>query len=129
MNKQQMRIYIFYSIKFNYAYDNKKSGDIMRVENRKIEGDIKINEEVTMNGTINGSAIVLKGGLLVLNGIVNQDLILESDSKAQVFGSVNGNIYNKGGELEIHGTIMGTIHKEAGIIVIYPESNIKGKIY
>jgi len=42
---------------------------------------------------------------------------------------VTGNIYNRGGELIIHGIVEGALYKNAGVIVIHPESKIKGKIY
>jgi hypothetical protein len=42
---------------------------------------------------------------------------------------VTGNIYNRGGELAVHGIVEGALYKNAGIMVLYPESKIKGKIY
>jgi len=101
----------------------------MRVENRKQEGDLKVSDELTHNGSVSGTTTVTSGGYLILNGVVGQDLILEKDSKVEMFGTVTGNIYNRGGELVIHGTVEGALYKNAGTIMIYPESKIKGKIY
>jgi len=101
----------------------------MRIENRKLEGDVKINDEVTLNGTVGGSIIVSDSGNLVLNGIVCQDLILEKGSIVELFGTVNGDVRNRGGEIRVKGTIMGSIYKEAGTIIIEPEGKIKGHIY
>lgn len=101
----------------------------MRVENRKMDGDMKIGDELTLNGSVSGTATVTTGGYLILNGVVGQDLVLEKDSKVELFGTVTGNIYNRGGELAIHGILEGALYKNAGTIVIYPESKIKGKIY
>lgn len=94
-----------------------------------MEGDMKISDELTLNGSVSGTATVTTGGYLILNGMVGQDLVLEKDSKVELFGSVAGNIYNRGGELTIHGIVEGALYKNAGVIVIYPEAKIKGKIY
>ncbi len=101
----------------------------MRIENRRINGDLKISEELTLNGTVEGSAIVTDKGFFVLNGVISQDLILEKGSKAEVCGAVNGNIYNKGGELRIKGAVNGSIYKDAGTIIIEADAKINGKIY
>jgi len=100
----------------------------MRVENSKVNGDLKIDDEVTFNGSVSGNATIMPGGRVILNGKVGQDLILEKDSKVELFGYVSGNIYNRGGELVVHGTIDGAIYK-SGIIIIHPEATLKGKIY
>ncbi|MEN3034840.1 MAG: polymer-forming cytoskeletal protein [Candidatus Methanosuratincola sp.] len=101
----------------------------MRIENKKIEGDIKIAEELTVNGTITGSAVVSNGGKLILNGIVNQDVILERGSYVEIYGEVEGNIHNHGGELKLYGKLNGSLYKDSGVIVIYHNAVIKGKIY
>jgi cytoskeletal protein CcmA (bactofilin family) len=101
----------------------------MRVENRKMEGDMKVSDELTLNGSVSGTTSVTTGGYLILNGMIGQDLVLEKDSKVELFGTVTGNVYNRGGELAIHGIVEGALYKNAGIMVIYPESKIKGKIY
>jgi len=54
---------------------------------------------------------------------------LEKGSKAELFGTVNGVVRNRGGALRIKGAIIGPIYKEAGTIIIDPESKIKGRIY
>lgn len=100
----------------------------MRVENSKVNGDLKIDDEVTFNGSVGGSATIMPGGRVILNGKVGEDLILEKDSRVELFGRVSRNVYNRGGELVIHGTIDGAIYK-SGIIIIHPEATLKGKIY
>ncbi len=101
----------------------------MRIENKKIEGDIKIAEELTVNGTITGSAVVSSGGKLILNGIVKQDVILERGSYVELYGEVEGDVHNHGGELKLYGKVNGSLYKDAGVIVIHPTAVIKGKIY
>lgn len=101
----------------------------MRVENRKMDGDMKVSDELTLNGSVSGTTSVTTGGFLILNGIIGQDLVLEKDSKVELFGTVTGNVYNRGGELAIHGIVEGALYKNAGIMIIYPEAKIKGKIY
>jgi cytoskeletal protein CcmA (bactofilin family) len=94
-----------------------------------MEGDLKVNDELTLNGSVSGTTTVTSGGYLILNGVIGQDLILEKDSKVEHFGTVTGNVYNRGGELIIHGIVEGALYKNAGIILIHPESKIQGKIY
>ncbi|HRR54682.1 MAG TPA: polymer-forming cytoskeletal protein [Candidatus Methanomethylicus sp.] len=101
----------------------------MKIENRKMNGDFKVSEELTLNGTVGGSTIVADKGFLVLNGVISQDLILEKGSKAEICGAVNGNVYNKGGELRIKGVVNGSIYKDAGLIIIETDAKLNGKIY
>ena len=70
-----------------------------------IFGDLKINDEVTLNGTIGGSLVVGERGSLIINGILIQELLLEKGSKAEFFGTVNGVVRNRGGELRIKGPL------------------------
>ncbi len=101
----------------------------MKIENRKLNGDFKVSEELTLNGTVGGSTIVIDKGFLVLNGVISQDLILEKGSRVEICGAVNGNVYNKGGELRVKGAINGSIYKDAGLIIIEADAKINGKIY
>jgi|WetSurSiteA1Bulk_404760.scaffolds.fasta_scaffold00241_2 hypothetical protein len=86
----------------------------MNTEYGKIERDIEITSELILHGMIDGSVVVISGGVFDLHGMVTKNLIVESGGIANVFGTVSGDAINSGGELNIYGTIGGQLIKESG---------------
>jgi cytoskeletal protein CcmA (bactofilin family) len=81
----------------------------MKFERRTIAGDIRLDFDLTLYGTVTGSVTVVEDGFLLLYGTCNQNVILENKSKAYIYGTVVGNALNNGGYLEIYGTINGFV--------------------
>jgi cytoskeletal protein CcmA (bactofilin family) len=86
----------------------------MRVERGIIEGDLEVEDDLSLPGMVTGNVTVLDGGTLELNGTCGKNLILEDGATAFLNGTVNGSVYNRGGKLEVCGIIYGSLHKEAG---------------
>lgn len=89
----------------------------MNVESKKIEGDFVIQENLQFSGMITGNAIVTDGVLLELHGIVGKDLIVKEGGKAVVKGTVEGNVINHGGVVDIYGNVAGNVNGQANIDV------------
>jgi len=98
----------------------------MITENKKIEGDCEVTEDLQLNGMITGNAIVKTGVTFNLNGTVAQDLIVESGGVAIVNGTVNGNVSNLGGTLRIYGIVNGSVDNVNGKTYVDPKAIIKG---
>lgn len=96
----------------------------MKVEYGTLEGDIRITEEIELRGIADGNVTVADGGWLVLHGIVAQDLILENGADVELYGTVGGTVYNRGGNLSVYGTIVQKLRDEAGVTTIDPEAMI-----
>ena len=93
----------------------------------KIEKDLLIDSELMIFGMIVGHVIIKKNGILVLNGTITKDLILEEGSRCDLYGTVSGNVINKGGILQVNGRIYGTLSKESGFTQIDPNAVIGTK--
>jgi cytoskeletal protein CcmA (bactofilin family) len=82
----------------------------MTVEHGKIEGDISLDYELTLHGMVTGNVTIVSGGALVLHGMCCQNLIVQKGAKAYLHGTVGGNALNRGGTLEVYGTVGGYVH-------------------
>lgn len=100
----------------------------MIFEHGKVEGSIRIDSDYELHGMITGSATVVDGGRLILNGMACKDLNIEPRGSVLLHGMVIGNVYNRGGHLEIYGMIKGSLHKEGGETIVDDNAVIQGGI-
>jgi len=103
------------------------TGGIMMtaVEDRKIVGNLEIDHKFILNGMVTGNISVVNGGVLTLNGMCCQNLIVEKGAKVYLYGTVTGNVLNRGGELRVHGTVGGNLHTESGDTFIAPSAVVR----
>ncbi|MCK5280196.1 MAG: hypothetical protein KAK04_16695 [Cyclobacteriaceae bacterium] len=97
----------------------------MKIESKKIEGDFVIQENLQFSGMITGNAIVTDGVLLDLHGTVGKDLVVKEGGKAVVKGTVEGDVINQGGAVDIYGNVAGNVNGQANI---YANAIVKGVI-
>jgi cytoskeletal protein CcmA (bactofilin family) len=100
----------------------------MREETGTINGDVQLSSDLRLTGTIAGTALVGPGAYLVLDGTIDDDLILDLGSQVDLNGTVLGDVYNRGGNLHIAGTVMGSVYREGGYTAIGPGAEIEGDI-
>jgi hypothetical protein len=98
----------------------------MRTSNQKLEGDVIVNDEFQFSGMITGSTTIVSGGHFVLHGTCCRDLFVEPGSVVHIHGTVAGNVYNRGGNLEVYGTIGGALYRLSGKSFVAENSMIKG---
>ena len=99
----------------------------MRIEDEKIEGDVQLAQELTLSGMVTGNITVVDGGLLNLNGTCCKDLPLLEGAKVYLRGTVGGSVFNRGGYLEIYGTVAGSLHTtQEGSTFIDPDAVVTG---
>ena len=96
----------------------------MKLVKDTIESDTLIKENTHLQGMIIGTTIVLPKIVLNLNGMIVGNLILAKNSVVYHHGTVKGDIINKGGKIEIFGTVIGRIIRESGITKIHDNSII-----
>ncbi|MEJ7839883.1 MAG: hypothetical protein WKF81_13805 [Thermomicrobiales bacterium] len=89
-------------------------------------GDREIDENVTINGTLEGSITVLDNGTFLLNGEMQGDLSVHEGGIATVRGAVAGTAANHGGELNIYGSVSVDVIENSGTTFIHPDSTIAG---
>jgi cytoskeletal protein CcmA (bactofilin family) len=100
----------------------------MSAEHGKIEGNRRVADGLDLHGMVTGTVSVASGGWLELRGTVCRDLVLEEGSSVHRYGTVSGDVYNRGSELLVYGSIGGTLHREGGTTVIDSDAAIAGPI-
>jgi hypothetical protein len=99
----------------------------MKYENGKIEGNLDLTSGLELHGIVTGNIRVLPGVTLFLHGTCGENLIVESNATAYVHGTVGGNVENRGGLVEIYGTVNGQVLKISGSTVIDKNAVILNK--
>ena len=80
-------------------------GDCSGVQiNKSTRGRLNVKSQVIESGIIQG-ATVYDGGALTLTGISNGEIIVHKGGTLRVSGVVNGAVINRGGNVEIEGTV------------------------
>ena len=81
----------------------------------RIVGQVTVTHDVLLRGTVEGDVWVTGGAALTVYGAVTGSLHVDAGGFAIVRGTVHGAIINKGGRVEIFGTVgevtgFGTTH-------------------
>jgi cytoskeletal protein CcmA (bactofilin family) len=107
---------------------NNRWSFVMREETGTIDGDVQLASDLRLTGTIAGTAVVGPGAYLILEGTIDDDLILDLGSQVDLNGTVLGDVYNRGGNLHIAGTVLGSVYRESGYTAIGPGAEIEGDV-
>lgn len=97
----------------------------MVAERGTVEGDWTVRQRVTFSGIVVGDVVVTRDGHLRLWGHVEGSLVIEVGGKAELHGQVNGDVFNRGGELIVVGQVNGRLHPVAGKTTIDPRARIR----
>ncbi len=98
----------------------------MRVEEKNIEDDLSLDDELEMRAIIMGRTFVEAGGELRLIGMCARNVTIKEGGRMIVYGTVNGSILNQGGELEVYGMVNGQIKTIGGITNIHGGAVVAG---
>ena len=101
----------------------------MKAEHGKIEGNVIVNEEWSLFGMVTGNISIQTGGQLYLHGMCCENVVLYEGSRVFIYGIVTGNVYNRGGYLEVYGMIIGNLHDEEGKTYVDNKAIIHGKTH
>ena len=93
-----------------------------------INGDYTVHGKLDLTGMVSGTVRVASDGSFHLHGTVTKDLILETGSRAALDGTVTGNVINRGGRLELRGSVGGSVRHESGETLISPKALVEGGI-
>jgi cytoskeletal protein CcmA (bactofilin family) len=89
-------------------------------------GDLTIDDNLTITGIVFGNIIVQPNALMNVNGIVNGTIEVQTNAKVKIYGVINGNVKNEGGFLSVLGTVNGMVFENAGITKIHPKAIVTG---
>lgn len=80
----------------------------------KLERNITIDEDTILKGMIVGDVVVLGSAEFVLRGMMEGNLSIRENTTVYLNGTVNGDVINNGGSLEVYETINGRLFRERG---------------
>jgi hypothetical protein len=80
--------------------------------------------QATFTGNVMGNIAVMKGGTAVLKGPVTGNIT--NMGIVRIYGTMNGTIRNRGGEVYIYGMVTGDIYKKGGKVVIDKKASLIG---
>jgi hypothetical protein len=100
--------------KFYCEVKKLKSKDhFMQLSYEDIQQDLFIEDEIIINGKVDGNIYVKNKGVLVLDGHCTKIIVVQDGGKARIAGRVDGYVFNLGVELIIDDEAkikLGTIH-------------------
>lgn len=99
----------------------------MKIIHHRIESAVRLEEDTQLHGTIAGNVAVAPNITLELYGTVVGKLELEPASKIVLSGTVHGDVVNRGGHLEVYGTVYGRIVRQEGVTIIDPNAVVVSK--
>ena len=94
-----------------------------RVLNQSPSGAITIDEDLVLNGSVNGPVTVLSGVYALINGSINGDANIEQGAEVTVQGSVLGSVHNRG-RLDVYGAVSGEIADEGGRTTVHMQEDV-----
>jgi hypothetical protein len=99
----------------------------MDIEHGKIEGDLHVQDEFRLHGLVTGNIFVSPKGILHLHGLCAGNVYVEKDGFAYIHGTISKNLENRGGYIEVWGTITGKVYTVEGETKIDDDAVIIGK--
>jgi cytoskeletal protein CcmA (bactofilin family) len=85
----------------------------MHHTNGKLPGGTRIDDDMILNGLIDGDAYVAGWVTLHMNGTIKGNLTIESGANVEINGLVRGAVINQGAEVCVKGHV-GSIEDAAG---------------
>ncbi len=82
------------------------------------DGDLDVDHELSVTGTVTGSVRVHSGGVLVLLGLASGGVVVAGGGFARISGVTNGLFVAAGGHLVLTGTCHGSATNDGGELVI-----------
>jgi|SRR5690606_669361 len=98
----------------------------MRTENKQIEGDLTLTDGLALYGQATGNIVVADGGELHLYGMCGRNLTVQEGGKAIIYGMVSGHVVNDGGDLQVLGTVVGSLRSPSGSTEVNPNASVLG---
>jgi hypothetical protein len=99
-------------IKVSFSEPHPRAAGAAR-EDGVLPSGYRVEQDLHLNGVIQGPATVVRGAFLQLDGTVAGDLTVEADALARINGVVGGDVLNRG-DVEIYGVVSGRVFDDGG---------------
>jgi len=100
------------------------------VLDERFEGSVVVigPKATQMTGLVKGDLFVRDNSTCEVIGMVTGNLVAERTGKAILKGLVAKDVKSVGGDVEIHGMVIGSVENEGGRIFIGPSSLVRGQV-
>lgn len=98
----------------------------MQTQRRQIEGNLTLRDSLALYGQVTRDIVVAAGGDLHLYGICARNLTVQEGGKAVIRGMVCGQALNDGGDLQVLGTIVGSLRTSSGNTEVNSSASVLG---
>jgi hypothetical protein len=100
------------------------------VLDERFEGSVVVigPRATQMTGLVKGDLFVRDNSTCEVIGMVTGNLVAERTGKAILRGLVAKDVKSVGGDVEIHGMVIGSVENEGGRIFIGPSCLVRGQI-
>ena len=100
------------------------------VLDERFEGSVVVigPKATQMTGLVKGDLFVRDNSTCEVVGMVTGNLVAERTGKAILKGLVAKDVKSVGGDVEIHGMVIGSVENEGGRIFIGPSSLVRGQV-
>ena len=100
------------------------------VLDERFEGSVVVigPRPTQMTGLVRGDLFVRENGVCEVVGMVTGDLVAERTGRTVLRGMVGKSAKAAGGDLEIHGMVVGDVVNEGGRVYVDKGALVKGKV-
>lgn len=92
------------------------------------DADFHVDSDISIYGMITGSLVVDGCYIVNLFGMVCSDVIVSNGAKVSINGTVNNDVINNGGDVEIQGAVDGRVFAQSGKTLINKGARVNGQI-
>jgi len=97
----------------------------MQVVRGTLDAPLCVTDALAVHGTVAGPVRVTATAQLVLRGVCRGDLVVEPGARAEIWGIVDGNVINRGGDLRLFGIVTGYVDRAAGHTAVASDFHAK----
>jgi cytoskeletal protein CcmA (bactofilin family) len=99
----------------------------MQVIAGHIDGPLVVRTALEVRGTVTGQVTVLPDAHLVLRGVCKGNVIISDGARAELWGIVEGDVGNQGGNVSIFGIVEGQLVRGEGETHLSSDSIVRGR--
>jgi hypothetical protein len=81
----------------------------MQIIRGEFEGPLRVVDALTVHGRLRAGAIVAPGAKLIFRGVAEGDIVVEPQGNAELWGVIEGSIYNTNGRVCVFGLVTGDV--------------------
>jgi cytoskeletal protein CcmA (bactofilin family) len=97
----------------------------MQVVRGTLDAPLCVTDALAVHGTVTGPVRVMSTAELVLRGVCKGDIVVAPGARAEIWGIVEGNVINQGGDVYLSGLVEGYVDRAAGHTDVAPDFRAK----